>query len=371
MIKVLHIYNDLNVAGAQTVIMNYLRYLKGDKEIEMTLLVNNVPQNTAYEQECQQNGYSVLYSGYQPWSGCTVLRPLINWIKCQYYIYREIRRCKPDIIHSHITSNLPFVTLPALLSGVKVRVHTLHSDPDVFSLPVVVWARFAFRWLNVYPICVTQGQAQKAVKRYGIKQYSIIRNGIDIRRFANIDRQTIRQELGIAADTTVIGCVGRFDKIKNHPFLLHLFAEYLKENDHAVLMLVGEGPERGNIEKLTTDFGITDKVLFTGLRNDVERLYYAMNLFMLTSFHESSSIVTVEAQMAGVRCVIADSIPADAVVTNGVNRIPLNAPPSTWIAAMKDELPHDKPQGELEDFSFKTTIHSLKQTYKTLLKTKK
>jgi len=371
MIKVLHIYNDLNVAGAQTVIMNYLRYLKGDKEIEMTLLVNNVPQNTAYEQECKRNGYPVIYSGYTAWTGCPGICSFVNWLKSQYYIYREIRRCKPDIIHSHITSNLPFVTIPALLSGVKVRVHTLHSDPDVFSQPIVLWARFAFRLLNVYPICVTQGQAQKAVERYGIKQYSIIRNGIDIKRFANIDRNTVRQELGFAADTTIIGCVGRFDKIKNHSFLLHLFAEYRKENDNAILMLVGEGPERENIKKLAADLGIADKLLFTGVRNDVERLYYTMDIFMLTSFHESSSIVTVEAQMAGVKCVIADSIPADAVVTNSVNRIALNAPLSTWIAAMKDELPYDKPQGKLEDFSFKTTIQTLKQTYKTLLKQQK
>ena len=214
---------------------------------------------------------------------------------------------------------------------------------------------------------MTEGQAKKAIKRYGIKKYSIIRNGIDSKRFTNVDKNKIRQELGISINTTVIGCVGRFDKIKNHQFLVRLFTEYLKENNNAILMLVGEGQEQENIKNQAKDLGIEKKLLFTGLRSDIERMYYAMDIFMLTSFHESSSIVTVEAQMAGVRCVIADSIPADAVVTNQVNRISLDAPTATWIAAMKNEIPHDNPIGTLDTFSMTTTIESLKELYKSLL----
>ena len=367
MIKVLHIYDNLDVAGAQTVIMNYLRYLKGDSDIEMTLLVNSLPRNTIYEHECQQNGYLVRYSGFKEWRGPKGLRAIVNWINCQRYVYREICKYKPDIVHTHGTDNLLYLTLPIVFAGIRAHVHTLHSDPYVFKKIFVLWARFAFRWLNVYPICVTEGQAKKAIKRYGIKKYAIIRNGIDIKRFANVDKNKIRQELGISINTTVIGCVGRFDKIKNHLFLVRLFAEYLKKNENAILMLVGEGQERKNIEKLATDLGISNKILFTGLRSDVERMYYAMDIFMLTSFHESSSIVTVEAQMAGVRCVIADSIPSDAVVTNQVNRISLDAPTGIWIAAMKDELPHDTHQGTLDTFSMTTTIQSLKGLYQSLL----
>jgi len=366
MIKVLHIHGDLDIAGAQTVIMNYLRFFHKDTDIKMTLLVNGIPHNSAYEQECQREGYSVVYSGYQPWNGPKGLRAIVNWFKCQYYIYREVRRNKPDIIHSHGTGSLPFVILPVLLAGVKVKVHTLHSDPYAFSIRYVLWARFAFNFAKVYPICVTHGQAQKAVKRYGIKQYSIIRNGIDFSRFAHVDRVEVRKELGISNNTIVIGSVGRFDKIKNHPFLLHLFAEYVKTHNDALLMLVGDGNELENIVKLSVDLSIDDKVLFTGQRNDVERMYYAMDIFMLTSFYESSSIVTVEAQIAGIKCVITDSIPEDAVVTNKVNRLPLDATISTWISAMNDELPHDNTYGTIDEFSIESTIESIKKIYKSL-----
>ena len=206
MIKVLHIYDNLDVAGAQTVIMNYLRYLKRDSDIEMTLLVNSIPHNTAYEQECQQNGYSVRYSGFKEWHGPKGLRAIVNWMNCQWHVYREIRRYEPDIVHTHGTDNLLYLTLPILFAGVK-HVHTLHSDPYVFRKIFVLWARLAFRWLGVYPICVTEGQAEKAVKHYGLKKYFVIRNGIDDKRFTNIDKNQVRLELGISPTTTIIGCV--------------------------------------------------------------------------------------------------------------------------------------------------------------------
>lgn len=363
MIRVLHIYGDLEVAGTQTVIMNYLRYMHKDAEIALTLLVNGVPKGSAYEQECQEKGYSVVYSGYQSWNGPKGLRALINWFRCQRYIYREIRRNKPDIIHTHITSNLPFVMIPVMLSGSKRWFHTLHSDPDVFSKPIAWLARCAFNCFGVHPICVTPTQARKAVQRYGIKKYTIIRNGIDINRFVPVNHTEIRHQFDIADTTTVIGCVGRLEKIKNHQFLVRLFAEYSKHNNNAILMLVGEGDERDSIKALADSLGVGDKLLFAGVFRNIEQMYYAMDMFMLTSFHESSSIVTIEAQLANLKCVIADSIPEDVVVTHRVNRIPLSAPTSTWIAAMKDELPYDRQIGTIEEFSIDNTIRTLKQLY--------
>lgn len=366
MIKVLHIYNNLDVAGAQTVIMNYLRYLNGDNDINMTLLVNGIPNGSSYEKECEEHNYPVIYSGFQAWHGPWGIRAIYNWLKCQYYLYREIRHNKPDIVHTHGTDQLPYLTLPILLARVKSHIHTLHSDPYTFRKYVVIWARFAFNWLHIYPICVTQDQAQKAIQRYHIKDYIIIRNGIDAHRFAHNYRASIRHNLGITDNTIVIGSVGRFEKIKNHEFLVRIFTEYVKCKDDAILMLVGEGSERGNILHLATKLGIANKILFTGQRKDVERMYYAMDLFMLTSFFESSSIVTVEAQMAGIKCVIADSIPEDVVLTNNVNRISLKSPIIIWLAAMNDELPHDTPKGNLDDYTIEATIRSLKQLYKSL-----
>ena len=362
--KSLHIHVDLDVAGAQTVIMNYMRYLSHDSDIDIVLLINGCPKGSAYEKECVEKGYNVIYTNYKPWTGSRLFRPIVNWFKCQYYLYREIKKINPDIIHSHGSILLPYVTFPGLLSGCDLRFHTLHSDPYAFNKGIALWARFAFNVAKLYPICVTEGQAMKAEKRYHISKYTIIHNGIDGRRFRGIDKLQVREELGISPTTKVIGCVGRFEKIKNHEFLVKLFAEYFKSNRDSLLLLVGDGGERYNLEKLVCELGIKEHVLFTGLRNDVERLYFAMDLFMLTSFFESSSIVTVEAQFAGVRCVISKSIPDNVIFTKKVNRIPLDAPLETWLTAMHGNIPCDDMVSSLDDFLIDGSIKELKDLYK-------
>ncbi len=366
MLKVLHFIKDLDVAGAQTVVMNYLRFFYKDKDVEMEVAVLERSNNSAYEQECVKNDYSISFCDYKS-NSIPVISTLINWVKFQWIFYKKIRDVKPDIVHVHGTNLLVFASLPILFSRTKVNVHTLHSDPYDYSPRFVRWAKFAFHIVGIFPICVTESQANKAVKRYKIKKYAIIRNGIDARRFQNINRDDVRNELGISSSTKVIGCVGRFDLVKNHTFLLKIFSEYLKHNADALLLLVGEGQEKNNLISLAKQLSIEEKVLFTGLRTDVERMYFAMDVFMLTSLFESSSIVTVEAQFAGVRCVVADSIPDSVVLTTKVNRMPLDAPVGKWIAAIEGNLSTDKKKGNLDDFSMENSVLQLKQLYYDLL----
>lgn len=367
--KVLHIISDLNTAGAQTVVMNYFRYLHDDKDLDMAILVNGSPADTLYEQEAAKNGYRIIFSNYQPITSFPLLGGIINWFRFQKSMYRVLKLEAPDIIHTHGTALLAYITIPSILARIKVRIHTLHSDPYAIRKVFVIWAKMAFRIWGFYPICVTESQAEKAEKRYGIKNYTIIKNGIDGRRFTNKKAgKEIRDKFGISENTIVIGCVGRFDKIKNHSFLIGIFSLYLKENQNAVLMLVGDGAEKENIKKKAQECGVLNKIIFTGVCSDVENYYYAMDLFMLTSFFESSSIVTVEAQFAGKRCVITNNIPENVVVTDNVNRISLTAPTETWLSAMKDELPHDKVVGTLEDFSMDRAASMLKKLYLKLNK---
>ena len=84
---------------------------------------------------------------------------------------------------------------------------------------------------------------------------------------------------------------------------------------------------------------------------------------MLTSFFESSSIVTVEAQYAGVRCVVSSNIPENVVVTNLVNRISLNEPVEKWLAAIDGSLQPDHPKGTLMDFSVDKSVKELRLLY--------
>jgi glycosyltransferase involved in cell wall biosynthesis len=367
-IKVLHIIYDLSVAGAQTVVMNYLRGLKDDSNYEMKLIVRDPSHNSENDIVAINEGLSVKYCNYKPYLGIPGFRTIVNWLRCQKLFYKEIKEFQPDIIHTHLTDILPFVLIPAKMSKAKCYVHTLHSDPYAIAPRFVKWAKKAFNKYGFYPVCVTESQAKKAVELYGFTDYSVVHNGIDLARFEIGESQEgIRKTLGIAPNSYVIGCVGRFSKIKNYGFLINVFAEYKKRNNKAVLLLVGDGEEKKHCMELVEKLCISDSVVFAGQHQDVERMYKAMDVFMLTSFYESNSIVTVEAQCAGLRCVVADSVPSSVVATDGVNRISFDEPIERWVNAIDGKVACEITESYLDDFSMNHTIDELKEVYKKLL----
>jgi len=363
-IKVLHIIYDLSVAGAQTVVMNILRGMKDDDKYEVRLIVRDAPNGSKNDADVIAEKLPVVYCNYKPSTKIPVVRTMINWFRCQRLFYKEIKKYRPDIIHTHLTGILPFTVIPEKLSKAKLFVHTLHSDPYAIEDRYVKWARFAFNKLHFYPVCVTESQVPKAKERYGISDVSVVHNGIDLNRYSvDESREGIRKEIGIPQDAFVIGFVGRLSKIKNLPFLIQVFHEYQKGNEKAFLMIVGDGEQRSDCEQWIKEYGIKEKVVFVGQRNDVERMYKAMDVFMLTSFYESNSIVTVEAQCAGVRCVVADSIPQSVVVSDRVNRIALDAPIADWIRAIDDRVPHDEIACSLTKYSIQNGINELREVY--------
>ena len=125
----LQITQDLDVAGAQTVVMNYLRWLHGDPEVEIRVAVLGQNKNSTYSQECEANGYNVEYYNYKPWTKIPVLRPVVNWVRLNLLVRKAIKLNQPTIIHSHQTSIIPNICLPFFFAGIKARFHTLHSDP--------------------------------------------------------------------------------------------------------------------------------------------------------------------------------------------------------------------------------------------------
>lgn len=360
----LHIIQDLDVAGAQTVVMNYLRWFYNDPDVEIRVAVLGSNKHSAYSEECATSGYNVRYYDYIPWLKVPLLRTIVNWIKMNRLVAKAIKTDNPDIIHSHQTYIIPYTCLPFLFSKIKKRYHTLHSDPYAIPKQQTKWARFAFKHCGITPVCVTLQQAKKAENKYGISQYYIIRNGLDTSVYsASVEASEVKKELGITENVKVFGCVSRLSKIKNFDFLLKTFAEYHRLHQDSILLLVGDGEEKSHIIDFSKELGIYDCLLLAGQQGNVAKYYKILDVFMLTSFFESSSIVTVEAQLSGIRCVVADSIPADVVITDKVNRIPLNAPIETWVKGMEGVLPFEKNIYPSEIFTKEGIINELKKLY--------
>ena len=157
---------------------------------------------------------------------------------------------------------------------------------------------------------------------------TILRNGIDARRYAfdPQHRTRIRHELGLD-QKFVVGHVGHFNYQKNHEYLLTIFREIFRINPDAVLLLVGAGDNRDNVELLAQEYGISDHIVFYGVTNDIPAVMMAMDVFVLPSRFEGFGNVLMEAQACGLRCFASDSvIPKSVQITDLV----------TWIALEED-----------------------------------
>lgn len=165
------------------------------------------------------------------------------------------------------------------------------------------------------------------------KEFLRVPNAIETERFAfdSAVRTAVRQELGLE-DCFVIGHVGRFDELKNQTFLVDLMAA--TEDPSVRLLLVGDGPQRQQIVEKAEKLGLSQRILFVGVREDPERLYQAMDVFAFPSRSEGLGIAAVEAQTAGLPTLCSDGVPREAFVTTLAASMPLSAGPAAWAQAL-------------------------------------
>ena len=176
---------------------------------------------------------------------------------------------------------------------------------------------------------------------------TILHNAVDLNvyKYCPQSVEAKRKELGLEGKT-VIGHVGRFDKQKNHDFLLDIFKEIKKKNNDAVLLLVGgKGVCSEQIDAKIEALGIADSVIKAGVRTDIPELLSVMDVFVMPSFYEGMPNTVIEAQATGLPCVIADTITRQANITGLVEYLSLGDSAEKWLGMITAERKETK-----EDF---------------------
>jgi glycosyltransferase involved in cell wall biosynthesis len=170
------------------------------------------------------------------------------------------------------------------------------------------------------------------------EKWRVMLLGIDSEPFEKtVDGNTLRRELGIRPDVNVVGHVGRFEEQKNHTFLLRIAAEYLKRDGNAVFLLVGDGPLKQRIEAEATELGIAGQICFAGIRKDVPALMRGvMDVFLFPSLFEGLPLVLLEAQAAGLVCLLSDNIAEETdVVPLLLHRESLASSAASWAIRLR------------------------------------
>jgi sugar transferase (PEP-CTERM/EpsH1 system associated) len=255
--------------------------------------------------------------------------------------WRLLRELRPQVVH---TRNLGTIDMQwvARLAGVPARVHGEHgydaTDPQGVDPKKLLIRRVCKRVIQRY-IAMSRDLAQWLESTVGVAPGRVVQiyNGVDVRKFS-IDAALPMDFPWARQDVFVFGTVGRIDPIKNQRLLIEAFADLVRQTQRPDLRLivVGAGSLLPTLQSLASQFGIADKLWFTGARNDVPNLMRAMNVFVLPSINEGISNTVLEA-MAASRPVIAARVGGNPeLIEDGVNgALYNNGDVNTLVSAMK------------------------------------
>ena len=319
-IRILQVVTYMGRGGLETMLMNYYRHISRDL-IQFDFLVHRTAR-ADYDDEIEALGGKIYrLPRLVPWSG-TYKRALNSFFKA----HPEYR-----IVHVHQDCLSSVILKAAMRHGVPVRIAHSHNSNQDKNLKYLIKLYYR-RQIPQYATHLFACGQEAGCWMFRGAPFQILNNAIDTRLYQynpELAKQ-IRGELGIPTNSFVIGHVGRFSHQKNHVFLLDIFAAVLKKQENAVLLLVGDGSLRPEIEKRVSTLGISGKVIFTGVRSDVPALMQAMDVFVFPSLYEGLPVTMIEAQAAGLPCILSEGVPPEACITDNVQRISLEKSPRLW-----------------------------------------
>jgi glycosyltransferase involved in cell wall biosynthesis len=311
--RVLHVITGLAAGGAEQGLRDLLKHSRHDAEV-VTLTNDGV-----LAQEIRADGTPVTDLGMR---GNTDLAALPRLVK-------HIRGGNFDVVHTHLYRACLYGRAAARWAGIRRIVATEHSlgenmiEGRPADRPGVRELYLAAERLGQLTIAVSPTVVELLL-RWGVPEPRIrmIPNGTDAAsfRFDPASRHRVRAQLGIGADSRVVGTVGRLTPAKH----VERLVEAVRDLPGVVLLLVGGGPARPELERLVREWGIGDRVVFTGESRDVSAMLSAMDVYVSASPGETFGISILEAVASGlpavyVTCPAIDDLPSGTC--HGVRRV--------------------------------------------------
>lgn len=357
MIKVLMVLTNLRVSnGVASFVMNYLRHMNPD-EVDMDFALYSDVE-TPYYDEVKVRG------------GTIFILPPVRRLKQHRNACRKIlQEGEYQIVHNN--TMLPALPIMWCAKRMEVPVRILHSHSSRMGetpgkerrnkllLPLLK------RQCNVNFACSKlAGEAM-----FGDAPFTIILNAIDIKKYApNAEtREKVRKALR-ADGKRVVGSVGRLSPQKNPFFAVDVFAELVKLMPNAEYWWIGTGLMDMEVRDYVAQKGLTDHVFFLGNRTDVPELYQGMDIFFMPSNFEGLPVTAVEAQAAGLPCVLSDTITREVVYTDQVQFVPLEEGTDRWARTLANQMGKREEMSELgshkDAFDIKRCVERLLAAYK-------
>lgn len=329
MIRVLHVVPNMHAAGLETLIMNIYRKIDRSK-VQFDFLVH-YKEKHFYDEEIESLGGKIYRLSFRNDGNIAkYIRDLDNFFRNNHY----------EIVHGHMGSTACFYLGMAKKYKVPIRIlhsHNTSTEKNIKGIIKQQMLKVSTLFANEYFAC-----GKKAGEfLYKDKEFTIIHNAIDLEKFKPnaMVRDMYRKEMNLE-DKVVIGHIGRFNSQKNHKFILDMFSEFCKRNQNSNLILIGEGETESDMKKYAVQLGIDDKVIFLGVKKNINELYNIMDIFILPSLFEGLPVVGVECQAAGKKTLLSNTITNEISLTSLVEFLPIQGEKviENWVDKLEEKL---------------------------------
>lgn len=331
--RVLQVLTIMNQGGAETMVMNYYRAIDRSK-VQFDFLVHR-QERGVYDDEIKQLGGRIFRAlPIRPWSYLSYFR----WLDAFFAEHQEF-----VAIHSHIQENSGFVFKYAQKHGIYNCIAHSHIADLGFDYKYL-FREFGKRYVQKYATRKLSCGEDAGRFLYGERKFANFNNAIDAERFrfSPAIRVEVREELGLCEDTFVLGSVARFGYQKNHSFMLEIMKELSKKHSDCRLLLVGGGEEEQAIRERVSQLDLEKKVLFLGLRKDIYRVSQAFDIFLMPSLFEGLPVSVIEAQTAGLKCVLSDTIDKKVDLTGNIIFLPLANGAEAWADKLIEQIGYER-----------------------------
>lgn len=365
---VIEFVEHLTDGGAESLVRNYAETI--DRRIISLVVLTLYPHKTsATEKAIIAMGIPVISLYPQRNIFFRAINKFFRKQITTLLLKRKLTQLQPCAIHIHWPLLTYFVPIKDSIKNIRL-FYTCHTLPKL-RLPENgkenAAARILIRDNKLQIIALHEEMAKELNHLLDIKNTIVLNNGINIAKYKIVkeSKQEIRKSFNIPVDTYVVGHVGRFSKEKNHIFLLAIFVELLKHTD-AHLVLVGDGNDgplfpviKDRIEKLR----LKKKVTILSHRSDVHRIIQTFDVFLFPSLYEGLGMALLEAQAAGLRCIVSDAVPDRARVQDRTIAVSLNKTADYWCNIILNKNLTQQHTTKLEEYDILQIVKKLQNIY--------
>lgn len=336
MIKVAIIAGVLHSGGKRNLIMEYYRHIDRSK-VQFDFICDSDSNGIPHEEIKALGGrvYTVAPYKYLPWH-------LVD-------TYRILEKNQYDIIHAFDNTLNVFPMWLGRRAGIKVRISESISKGDKSEKKTFL--KYA---LKPFSHCfVTQFMANSidcGIWQFGRKAYEKGRVEI-FKTVVNADTNAYDADLRGKTrtafgwdDKVVYGFIGRYVDQKNPLFMIDIFKEIANLQENAILVMIGFGELEEAMMKRVKDYGLSDRVINLGRRDDIKQFYNAFDAFLLPSLYEGMPVVGIEAQCAGLPIFFSKSITEETTACELAYYIGLQEKPSVWAKEIIDVVKENVPK---------------------------